>query len=272
MGLGKTVEVIACILCHRKPSSEDKSLDHTITSDQDSSISQSNTATSCNNMIQECSTSKLAECEINGLKRNTSNTVEPDRDCEKIDSCEADTYSSSNQESTSSVSTSTLCNGDIVGDVKEISGGGDCSTCFSAHNTTLSNDLNELSSGQGEQERTIKSSAISTSVEESPVAAITCQCICGINVASSEDELLHCCGCQAVFHAGCLRYDCPGGFLCPHCAVNRPAIPSRTTLIISPAPIAQQWVEEIFRHTEPSTLKLLVGKYSLCEMNTSIYS
>lgn len=259
MGLGKTVEVIACILCHRKPSSEDNSLDHTITSDQDSSISQSNTATSCNNMIQECSKPKLAECEINGLKRNTSNTVEPDRDCEKIDSCEADTYSSSNQDSTSSVSTLTLCNGDIVGE-------GERSTGFSAQNTTLSNDLNELASGQGEQEMTSTSSAISTSVEESPVAAIMCQCICGINFASSEDELLHCCGCQAVFHAGCLPYDCPGGFLCPHCAVNRPSIPSRTTLIISPAPIAQQWVEEISRHTEPSTLKLLVRKYSLCEM------
>ena len=38
----------------------------------------------------------------------------------------------------------------------------------------------------------------------------------------------------------------------------KPAVPSQATLIISPAPIAQQWVDEIFRHTEPSSIKLLV--------------
>lgn len=43
----------------------------------------------------------------------------------------------------------------------------------------------------------------------------------------------------------------------------KPAVPSRATLIISPAPIAQQWVDEIFRHTKPSSLKLLVRNNSM---------
>ena len=43
----------------------------------------------------------------------------------------------------------------------------------------------------------------------------------------------------------------------------KPAVPSRATLIISPAPIAQQWVDEIFRHTEPSSIKLLVRNNSM---------
>ena len=61
MGLGKTVEVIACILCHSKPSSEVKSFDYTLTASEP----HTDTSSTCNSMIQEGSKSKLAECENN---------------------------------------------------------------------------------------------------------------------------------------------------------------------------------------------------------------
>ncbi|KAL9963008.1 hypothetical protein ACROYT_G032169 [Oculina patagonica] len=255
MGLGKTVEVIACILCHRKPSSDHKSLNKTATAGQYSSISQTSTATSLN---KEPSKLESTERDISsqGTDGTVSNTNKPDPDCSKIYNDTADSTSDA-QVSTCSEAALTLCNGDSDKDNKTVTEGSDDPTCTSAHSTTPHNQSNKLDVVQSDQEAT--SSEFVTSVEER-TASIKCQCICGINVASCDDKLLQCCGCQAVFHAECLNYNCPGEFLCPHCAVNRPAIPSRATLIISPAPIAQQWVDEISRHTEPSTLKLLVRK------------
>lgn len=89
---------------------------------------------------------------------------------------------------------------------------------------------------------------------------IKCQCICGVTSANFSDKLLHCSDCQAVFHGKCLVYDCPKEFICPQCALKQEVVPSRATLIISPAPIAQQWIDEICRHTKSSSLKLLVYK------------
>ena len=238
MGLGKTVEVIACILCHSKPSSEGKSFDYTLTASEP----HTDTSSTCNSMIQEGSKSKLAECENN--------------DCD-----EAVTGHSSNKEPTLCENSPPLCNGDIAREMKGTTEKGDSSSHDSGHSTTSSNeDSNELALGTDGQKMAKTNSDIYTSDEESATQFMKCQCICGVNLASVDDKLLQCCECQAVFHATCLGYDFPGGFLCPHCSVSRPATPSRATLIISPAPIAQQWVEEISKHTQPSTVKLLVRK------------
>lgn len=212
MGLGKTVEVIACILCHRKP------LTNTVTAGQYSSISQTTTATSLTSN-QETSKLESTECNISG-QGTVSNANKSDRDCCKIYNDTADSTSDA-QVSTCSESPLTLCNGNCDRDIKTLTEGSDDSTCTSVHSTTpYINQSNKLGAIQCDQEVTCTSSEIATSVEER-TAAIKCQCICGINVASCDEKLLQCCGCQVVFHAECLNYDCPSEFLCPHCAVNR---------------------------------------------------
>lgn len=216
MGLGKTVEVIACILCHRKPSSEHKLLDNIATADQYSNISKTSTATSLTN-AQECSKMKPTECDCSKQVQTAGTANKPDHNCDKIDGDPAEV--SSNQGSTCSKTTLTLCNGNSDGDTVAFTGDSDISTCVPTHSTMSCNQSKNLVA-ELESNELITSSVIATSVEES-TAVIKCQCICGINVASCDDKLLHCSSCQAVFHAGCLQYDLLGRFLCPHCAVNQ---------------------------------------------------
>ncbi|EDO45527.1 predicted protein [Nematostella vectensis] len=92
---------------------------------------------------------------------------------------------------------------------------------------------------------------------------INCQCICGSNEASLNDSLLECGACHVMMHSQCMghfgsRAEDSFGFFCPSCATLRPPVPSGATLIISPATISSQWVEEIQRHTAPGAVRLLV--------------
>ena len=77
----------------------------------------------------------------------------------------------------------------------------------------------ELDSAQGAPEVPSSPNSSSTSVEQT--ATVKCQCICGNTAGSYEEALLQCCGCQVVFHAECLQYDCPREFLCPQCALKQ---------------------------------------------------
>jgi len=240
MGLGKTVEVIACILCHRKPSSEHKLLDNSKTADQYSNASKPNTPsetvcergaemepTSVAN-VQECSERKPTEgdcCNQEGTDRNAD---KPGCSCDKIDSDPAE--ASSNQGPSRSKSTLTLCNGYSSGNTASVTGDGNNSTCMPAHSSMSCNQTDNLVT-ELQRDEQMASLATATSVEKSTSDFVKCQCICGINTARCDDKVLECCSCQAVFHAGCLQYDFPGKFLCPHCAVNQVKIHSLGYLV-----------------------------------------
>lgn len=94
-------------------------------------------------------------------------------------------------------------------------------------------------------------------------------CICRSKKTTfAEDRLnaskafLSCQLCQIRQHAKCVR---PSGdytnFICIHCIVpQNQLLPSKTTLIISPASIHRQWQQEIVRHTRPGSLSILVSE------------
>ena len=216
MGLGKTVEVIACILCHRKPSSELKLLDNAMTADSCSNVSKPSTETSVTD-VQECSKMQPLKFDCYIQEGTDRNADKPDCGCDKIDSDPTEVIP--NQGSTCSKSTLMLCNDSSNGDTAAVTGDGNSSICMPAQSSVSCDQSDNLVTELQRGEQTT-SSAIATSVEES-TAVIKCQCICGINVASCDDKLLECYSCKAVFHAGCLQYDCPGKFLCPRCAVNQ---------------------------------------------------
>lgn len=220
MGLGKTVEVIACILCHRKPSSEHKVLDNTVAADQYLNVSKPSTAASVTKLnVQECSKMQPTECDGCYQEDTDRNADKPDCSCDKIDSDPTDV--SCNQGSSCFKTALTLCNDNSDSDTVTVTGDDTSFVCQSE------NFVTEL---QGHEQTT--RSATATAVEEH-ISVVKCQCICGINVASSDDKLLECCSCQAVFHAECLQfqYDCPGKFLCPHCTVNQVRIHSSGHLV-----------------------------------------
>ena len=228
MGLGKTVEVIACILCHRKPSSEHKVLDNTMAADQYSNVSKPSTEASVTKLnVQECSKMQPTEfncCYQEGTDRNTD---KPDCSCDKINSDPTDI--SCNQGSSCSKTTLTLCNDNSNSDAVTVNGDGTGSVCMPMHSTMSYNQSENFVTELQRDEQTT-CSATATSIEKH-TSVIKCQCICGINIASSDDKLLECCSCQAVFHAECLQYDCLGKFLCPHCAVNQVRIHSSGCLV-----------------------------------------
>ncbi|XP_056016724.1 E3 ubiquitin-protein ligase SHPRH-like isoform X5 [Ostrea edulis] len=96
------------------------------------------------------------------------------------------------------------------------------------------------------------------------------ECICGMGDDSRETihkkQTLHrvqCVKCGLRQHAECVSYDLQdpyrGQFKCPHCHVLSEPIKSGATLIISPAAISHQWMEEIQKHiNRESSLKVFV--------------
>ncbi|XP_072178212.1 E3 ubiquitin-protein ligase SHPRH-like [Diadema setosum] len=95
------------------------------------------------------------------------------------------------------------------------------------------------------------------------------QCICG----SKEDQIdpptcVRCLECDTWQHAACVNFEMhmPAephegqrvDYWCPHCFPRVDPLPSGATLIISPATISHQWVDEINRHIDSTTLKILV--------------
>ncbi|CAH1233506.1 SHPRH [Branchiostoma lanceolatum] len=92
------------------------------------------------------------------------------------------------------------------------------------------------------------------------------ECICGVTDAHVDGRTrLQCWRCGNWQHAVCVNYDATSEptkmaepYHCPHCSVSLPAVPSGATLIISPAPISHQWVDEINRHVRKSAINMLV--------------
>ena len=230
MGLGKTVEVIACILCHRKPSAEHKVLGNTMIAHQYSSVSKPSTEASVTKLnVQECSKMQPTECDCCYQEGTDRNADKPDSSCDKINSDPTDV--SCNQGSSCSKTTLTSCNDNSDSDTVAVTGDDAGSVCMPIHSTMSCNQSeNFVTELQRDEQTTSSATTTCISVEEH-TSVVKCQCVCGINVASSDDKLLECCSCQAVFHAECLQYDCPGKFLCPHCAVNQVRIHSSGSLV-----------------------------------------
>ncbi|XP_078699866.1 LOW QUALITY PROTEIN: E3 ubiquitin-protein ligase SHPRH-like [Branchiostoma floridae x Branchiostoma belcheri] len=92
------------------------------------------------------------------------------------------------------------------------------------------------------------------------------ECICGVTDAHVDGRTrLQCWRCGNWQHAECVNYDLTSDptnmadpYHCPHCSVSLPAVASGATLIISPAPISHQWVDEINRHVRKAAIKMLV--------------
>nr|XP_018918155.1 PREDICTED: E3 ubiquitin-protein ligase SHPRH [Bemisia tabaci]XP_018918156.1 PREDICTED: E3 ubiquitin-protein ligase SHPRH [Bemisia tabaci] len=82
-------------------------------------------------------------------------------------------------------------------------------------------------------------------------------CFCD-NIA--ESNMIQCADCQFYQHKACVGFNAKKmkkkDYLCPSCILKKKPIPAKTTFIVSPASIADQWVEEIEKHTNPP-LKVL---------------
>ncbi|KAK3097964.1 hypothetical protein FSP39_014864, partial [Pinctada imbricata] len=98
------------------------------------------------------------------------------------------------------------------------------------------------------------------------------ECTCGsknkktIRVRRRKKKLnkVRCVKCGLWQHAECVNYDLSdpyrGEFKCPHCHMAETPIVSGATLIISPASICHQWVEEIVKHIRKESLNVFVYK------------
>jgi E3 ubiquitin-protein ligase SHPRH len=92
-------------------------------------------------------------------------------------------------------------------------------------------------------------------------AAPRLECNCGATFFDIDDqEMLQCAKCWAFQHRSCMSYKdhYTGDYLCPCCRFNADPIPSRATLIISPASICYQWYEEIQKHVRSENLQVLI--------------
>ena len=81
------------------------------------------------------------------------------------------------------------------------------------------------------------------------------ECVCGeddVGAAHDRKWRVKCGECRQSQHAACVGYDVAnplrGDYFCPHCWTTLAPAESKATLIVSPAAIAYQWVDEIKRH------------------------
>ena len=90
---------------------------------------------------------------------------------------------------------------------------------------------------------------------EAPRLAI--QCYCGDS--SRDAELVVCMRCGVQQHVDCADYDpaIEEQFLCGLCQSVRPPLSVRTTLIVTPSVLKQQWQTEIHKHVK-SSCKVMV--------------
>ncbi|XP_037698189.1 E3 ubiquitin-protein ligase SHPRH [Choloepus didactylus] len=88
------------------------------------------------------------------------------------------------------------------------------------------------------------------------------ECICGELDQEDCKPRVQCLKCQLWQHAACVNYEAEHRevtpFYCPHCLVAMEPVSTGATLIISPSSICHQWVEEISRHVQASSLRVLV--------------
>ena len=81
------------------------------------------------------------------------------------------------------------------------------------------------------------------------------ECVCGEDdwgEKSDPKQRVQCEKCRQYQHASCVGYDLSdpyrGEYYCPHCWYTLPPCQSKATLIVSPASIAYQWIDEMKRH------------------------
>ncbi len=85
-------------------------------------------------------------------------------------------------------------------------------------------------------------------------------CTCG---GSNTGDTVVCVSCNHAQHAQCVAFDpvLERVFVCAECLSKQPPIPSRGTIIVSPASIALQWQKEIEKHVQVSVSECV----SVCE-------
>ena len=102
-------------------------------------------------------------------------------------------------------------------------------------------------------------SAVPRSTEPKFTSVVSC--VCG---ATEEDDkaMVQCDDCLKWQHCDCVEFDASASFYCRDCIsfVSQPPVPSRSTLIICPASILEQWRDEIRKHTAPGSLQVYVYK------------
>ncbi|KAE8601657.1 hypothetical protein XENTR_v10013750 [Xenopus tropicalis] len=88
------------------------------------------------------------------------------------------------------------------------------------------------------------------------------ECICGELGLYDYKARVQCLQCHLWQHAECVNYKQENlgvtPFYCPHCLVAMKPVPTGATLIISPSSICHQWVDEINRHVQSSSLHVMV--------------
>jgi E3 ubiquitin-protein ligase SHPRH len=93
-----------------------------------------------------------------------------------------------------------------------------------------------------------------------PSADAAISCYCGNDRNIGEHPCVQCAVCSSYQHVSCVGYNAAvevGPYLCPECAARSPPLPSAATLVISPAALAEQWIEEVQRHTAPNSFRIL---------------
>ncbi|XP_072036001.1 LOW QUALITY PROTEIN: E3 ubiquitin-protein ligase SHPRH-like [Amphiura filiformis] len=102
--------------------------------------------------------------------------------------------------------------------------------------------------------------------EPSPLICVSkgqFQCICGMQeVWVDSTKCVKCIKCNVWQHMKCVNFDLGHGditvYLCPHCCIALKPVSSKATLIVSPTAICHQWVDEINRHINNASLRVLV--------------
>ncbi|XP_045197702.2 E3 ubiquitin-protein ligase SHPRH-like isoform X2 [Mercenaria mercenaria] len=94
------------------------------------------------------------------------------------------------------------------------------------------------------------------------------ECLCGATGLEAHrgrrkrKHAVQCTKCHLWQHAECVNYDVKdpyrGEFKCPHCHVASDPVSSGATLIISPFSIAHQWVEEILKHVKKEAINVFM--------------
>lgn len=75
------------------------------------------------------------------------------------------------------------------------------------------------------------------------------ECICGAEDTDDGFGRVKCSQCSVWQHTECVRFNksTKKAYFCPHCWQLQPVIPSRATLIVAPASISPQWMDEIHK-------------------------
>ncbi|XP_062519341.1 E3 ubiquitin-protein ligase SHPRH-like isoform X2 [Corticium candelabrum] len=89
---------------------------------------------------------------------------------------------------------------------------------------------------------------------------VHCVCGCQEKYLSPGRLWMQCEDCRAWLHQSCVGVtpEKDENFICFRCWTTKEPIECKTTLIISPASIAQQWIEEIEKHVQPGTLSYMI--------------